>query len=254
MDLDITLLILCCFSFLAGFVDSVVGGGGLIHVPAFFVLYPELSVPQVLGTNRFASAFGTTVAAWNYTRKIEVPWRSVLWAGVAAAICAFLGVLAQAYLPANFLKPMLLVLMIGIAWFSFTRHEMGQVEQLKVSESQLPIYMMGIGAILGFYNGLAGPGTGTLLTFSIVQLIGYHFLRASAATKVINAICDYSSLVVFIWNSKVIFTIALPLVLFNVSGGYLGSHMAMLRGNQFIRKVFITVIALLIARFAYDLL
>jgi uncharacterized protein len=251
--MDYTLATLCGFSFLAGFVDSVVGGGGLIHVPAFFVLYPELTVPQVIGTNRFASAFGTSMAAWNYSRKVEVPWRAVMWAGIAAAICSFLGALVMTYITSDILKPVMLVVMIGIAWFTYSQKQFGQEEQLKVSAERLPLYMAGIGGALGFYNGLIGPGTGSLLVFSIVSLIGYNFLRASAATKVINAICDYSSLAVFLFNAKVIFSIAVPLVFFNTAGGYVGSRMAMLRGNEFIRRLFIGVVSLLIMRFAYDL-
>jgi uncharacterized membrane protein YfcA len=248
------LILLCTFAFLAGFIDSVVGGGGLVQVPAFFVLYPQLSVPNIIGTNRLASAVGTSVAAWNYARAVRIPWRIVLFAGVAAAICSYFGATLQSILPSDLLKPIILVLIIAIAFYTYRKKDLGQSERFHIAENRKPLWAAGIGAVLGFYNGLVGPGTGSLLVFGFVGLIGYDFLSSSAISKVVNVIADVSSLIFFLTHKYVLFHLALPMMVCNVAGSYTGSRMAMLRGNAFIRKVFLVVVAGIIARFAWDVL
>lgn len=247
------LYILCAFAFLAGFIDSIVGGGGLVQIPAFFVLYPQLPVSNVIGTNRLASAVGTSVAAWNYARTVSIPWKTVLYAGVSTALFSYGGATLQSQLPSSVLKPVILVLIILIAIYTYQKKDFGQTDEQKVAPENLKWWAMGIGAVMGFYNGFVGPGTGSLLVFGFVSLIGYNFLKASAISKIVNVIADSSSLIFLLMHKYVLFHITLPLMVFNVSGSYLGSRMAMLRGNGFIRKVFIVVVVGIVARFAYDI-
>jgi len=246
------LYLLCAFAFLAGFIDSIVGGGGLVQIPAFFVLYPQLSVPNVIGTNRLASAVGTSVAALNYARSVPIPWKTVLWACVAAAVCSYLGATVQSLLPANVLKPIILVLIIAIAFFTYRKKDFGHREAIRPAPDRLGWWAAGIGAALGFYNGVVGPGTGSLLVFGFVSVIGYSFLRASAVSKIVNVIADVSSLVFFLSNKYVLFHLAFPMMACNVAGSYFGSRMAVLRGNAFIRRVFLVVVAGIVLRFAWD--
>lgn len=244
--------LLCFFAFLSGFIDSIVGGGGLVQVPAFFVLYPQLSVPNIISTNRLASAAGTAVAAWNYSRVVKIPWKTVLFAGVSASICSYLGASVQSMLPSAVLKPVILLLIVAIAVHSYRKKELGQHESFRVSEKRLPYWAAGIGAVLGFYNGFVGPGTGSLLVFAFVSVIGYSFLHASAISKVVNVIADVASLVFFLLHKYVLFHLALPMLVCNVAGSYFGSRMAVLRGNAFIRKVFLVVVAGIVLRFGWD--
>lgn len=246
------LYLLCAFAFLAGFIDSIVGGGGLVQVPAFFVLYPQLSVPNVIGTNRLASAVGTSVAAWNYARSVKIPWKTVLWASVAAATCSYLGATVQSLLPSSVLKPIILVLIVAIAIYTFKKKDFGHQEHFQVAPEKLNFWAAGIGATLGFYNGFIGPGTGSLLVFGFVSVIGYNFLTSSAISKIVNVVADVSSLIFFLMNKYILFHLALPMMACNVAGSYLGSRMAVLRGNGFIRKVFLVVVAGIVARFAWD--
>ena len=248
------LYLLCLFAFLAGFIDSIVGGGGLVQVPAFFVLYPTLPVPNVIGSNRIASAVGTSVAAWNYGRKVRIPWEPVLYAGLSSAVFSYLGATVQSMLPSSVLKPIILALIIAIAVHTYLKKDFGQHERLRIDAQRLPLWAAGIGALLGFYNGFVGPGTGSLLMFGFVSVIGYNLLTASAVSKVVNVIADVASLVFFITHKYVLFHIALPIMVFNVAGSYVGSHMAMLRGNAFIRKVFLVVVAGIVLRFGWDVL
>lgn len=251
--MDYTLILLCFFAFLAGFIDSIVGGGGLVQVPAFFVLYPTLSVPNIIGTNRLASAVGTSVAAWNYWRTVPIPWKTVLYAAVGAAMLSYLGATLQSRLPSQVLKPVILVLIIAIAVYTYLKKEFGQTEHFRVAEARIPWYALGIGMVLGFYNGFIGPGTGSLLVFGFVRIIGYSFLTSSAISKIVNVVADVTSLIFFLAHKYVLFHLALPMMACNVAGSYLGSHMAMLRGNSFIRKVFIVVVIGIVARFAWDI-
>lgn len=250
--MDYTLYLLCFFAFLSGFIDSIVGGGGLVQIPAFFVLYPQLSVPNIISTNRLASAAGTSVAAWNYSRVVDIPWKTVFFAGISASVFSFLGANVQSMLPSEVLKPIILVLIIAIAIHTYRKKELGQREEFRVQQKYLPYWSAAIGAALGFYNGFVGPGTGSLLVFAFVSVIGYSFLHASGISKVVNVIADVSSLVFFLLNKHVLFHLALPMLVCNVTGSYFGSRMAVLRGNAFIRKVFLVVVAGIVARFAYD--
>lgn len=244
--------LLCFFAFLAGFIDSIVGGGGLVQVPAFFILYPQLTVPNIISSNRLASAAGTSVAAWNYSRVVSIPWKTVLFAGVSAAIFSYLGATVQSMLPSEVLKPVILVLIVAIAIHTYKKKNFGQHEAFRVTESRMPYWAAGIGGVLGFYNGFVGPGTGSLLVFGFVSVIGYSFLSASAISKVVNVIADVSSLVFFLIHKHVLFHLALPMLVCNVAGSYFGSRMAVLRGNSFIRKVFLVVVAGIVLRFAWD--
>ena len=251
-SMDYALVLLCFFSFLAGFIDSIVGGGGLVSIPAFFVLYPQLSVPNIISTNRLASAVGTLVAAINYSRSVRIPWKPVLFAGVGAAILSYLGATVQSLLPSSLLKPIILVLIVAIAVYTYRKKSFGLSDHFKVPENLIPWYAAGIGMVLGFYNGFVGPGTGSLLVFGFVSVIGYSFLSASAMAKIINVIADVASLVFFLMHGQVLFHLALPMMACNVAGSYTGSRMAVLRGNGFIRRVFIVVVSGIILRFAWD--
>jgi hypothetical protein len=246
------LYLLCAFAFLAGFIDSIVGGGGLVQIPAFFVLYPQLSVPNIIGTNRLASAVGTSVAAWNYSRSVPIPWKTVLYAGVTAAVFSYLGATVQSLLPSSVLKPIILVLIVVIAIYTYRKKDFGHQEHFNVAPEKLKWWAAGIGATLGFYNGFIGPGTGSLLVFGFVSVIGYSFLSASAISKIINVVADASSLIFFLMHKYVLFHLTLPMMACNVAGSYLGSRMAVLRGNAFIRRVFLVVVAGIVARFAWD--
>jgi uncharacterized protein len=252
--IDWTLIFMCFFAFLAGFVDSIVGGGGFVQVPALFILYPHFSVSNVIATNRLASVAGTSVAALNYLRTVKVPWRTVVWTGLGAAFGAYWGAYFQSFVPKETLKPVILVIIAGIALYTFRQKHIGQQEQERVVPRHLPAYATALGLLLGFYNGFIGPGTGTLLVFGLVGAMGYSFLKASATAKLVNVIADIASLIMFFIQQQIVFKLAMPMMACNVAGSYLGSRMAILRGNQFIRQVFLWVITALILRLAYDVI
>jgi uncharacterized protein len=247
--MDYHLLLACLAALLAGFVDAVVGGGGLVQAPALFILYPQLRVPQVIGTNRFSSFMGTAVAAYQYAKIVQVPWKVVLFSAIGAALMSFLGARFSSMMSSELLKPIILVLMLGIALYTFFKKDLGQEEKLRI---QAPLWGLIIGMACGFYNGFVGPGTGSLLVFGFVSVVGYNFLSGSAISKFINVVADVASLVFFLLNGFVLFKLALPMMLCNMLGSFLGSRMAILRGNAFVRQFFLVVILALLARFAWD--
>ena len=242
----------CLAALMAGFVDAIVGGGGLIQAPAMFILFPSFPVPRIIGTNRFASFMGTAVAAWQYSRKVEVPWRTVLYGGVGAGAMSFLGARFSSMISSEVLKPIILVLMVAIAIYTYLKKDLGHQEQFRVAGYLIPAYGLLIGITCGFYNGLVGPGTGSLLVFGFVSLIGYNFLTGSAISKFINVVADVFSLIFFLWHGYVTFEIAIPMMLCNMVGSFLGSRTAILRGNGFVRLFFLCVIGALLLRFGWD--
>jgi uncharacterized protein len=252
--MDFQLLLMCCAALLAGFVDSIVGGGGLVQVPALFILYPHFKIPQVIGTNRFSSFMGTAVAGYQYSKQVQIPWRTVIYAGIGAGVMAYLGAKISDLIDAKILKPIILILMTAIAIYTFKKKDLGQDEKLKFELAKVPIYGLMIGSMAGFYNGFVGPGTGSLLVFGFVSVIGYGFLKASAVSKVVNVIADVASLGFFITQGYVQYEIAIPMMLCNMTGSYLGSKMAILKGNEFVRNFFLIVIFALILRFGWDIL
>lgn len=247
-------LLLACFAaLLAGFVDAVAGGGGLIQVPSLLILFPDFAFARVVATNRFASLMGTSLAASQYSRKVELPWRAVAAMAAGAAIFSFTGAQILSRLPTTIMKPVVLCVMIVIVLYTWFNKRAGTEERLRVEEKRLPYILFALGAATGLYNGLIGPGTGTLMTFGLVGFVGFGFLRGLAITKIVNATADVSSLVMFILDGQVHFPLALPMMACNMTGAWLGSRMAMLHGNAFVRRMFMGVILLLIARFGYDL-
>jgi uncharacterized protein len=231
----------CLAALLAGFVDAIVGGGGLIQAPAMFILFPSFSVPRIIGTNRFASFMGTAVAAW-------------LYGGVGAGAMSFLGARFSSLVSSEVLKPIILILMVAIAVYTYFKKDLGHQEQFRVSVQLIPVYGLLVGMSCGFYNGFVGPGTGSLLVFGFVSLIGYNFLTGSAISKFINVVADVFSLIFFLWHGYVSFEIALPMMVCNMIGSFVGSRTAILRGNGFVRLFFLGVIGALLLRFGWDVL
>lgn len=247
-------LLICAGALFSGFIDAVVGGGGLVQVPLLLILFPELSHVQVIATNRFASVAGTCVAAFHYVRSVGIDVAVVVVAGITSALSAFGGTFVMKLIAPDVFKPILLAVIILLAVYTFIKKDLGTEHLPKYEGKKLLFVSALIGLVLGFYNGFIGPGTGTLLVFSFVSIAGMSFIKASSSSKVINAIADGASLIGFLLSKSVIFKIAIPMMVCNMLGGYIGSKTAILKGNSFIRTVFLIVIVLLILRLAKDIL
>ncbi len=248
----LTIVIVFIVGFAAGFIDAIVGGGGLIATPAMLNLFPSFTILQVIATNRTSSIVGTSTAAWNYFRTVKLPSVVLIAACVSACACSYIGVELANRIDAKLLKTIVLCVIVAIVIYSFFKKELGQTEDLKYPESKLPYIAAAIGGACGFYNGLIGPGTGTLLVFGFVSIVGFDFLKASAISKVTNVAGDISSWLVLLYKGFVYWPAAIPLVLGNILGSYAGSRLAILKGSLFIRTVFIIIVFALVFKIGYD--
>ena len=248
------MLALLGFAFLAGFIDAVAGGGGLVQVPALFILMPGVPPATLLGTNKFASIWGTASAAVQYARHVPLEWRATLPTCFAAVVFGFLGARTVAHIPGDFLRPLVLVLLVGVLAYTLWRKDLGALHAPKLTHPQQFWMGLATGAGLGFYDGFFGPGTGSFLVFAFVGLFGFSFLAASASAKIVNVVTNGAALSYFIYNGNVLYAVALPMAALNVAGSYLGSHLAIRKGSGFVRVVFLVVVLALIARYAWDLL
>lgn len=254
VELDAAFALLCALAFFAGFVDSVVGGGGLIQVPALLVFLPGAPVATIFGTNKIVSIAGTSVALARISRAVEIPWKSILPAAITAALFAFLGARAVSAIDPKLLKPVILVLLVGVAVYTLLRKDLGHLHQPRFAAHHERLVAIAIGIVLGFYEGFFGPGTGSFLIFAFVGLLGFNFLTASAAAKVVNVTTNLAATAWFAWSGNILYQLAIPLALCNVGGAWMGSHMAISKGSAFLRGFFLIVLIALIGRFGWDIL
>jgi uncharacterized membrane protein YfcA len=249
------LLWLCLFAFAAGFVDAIVGGGGLIQLPALFVFLPPhlaASVPLVFGTNKLTSMCGTSVAVAQYSRRVQVPWRSILPAAGTAFIFSALGARVVQMIHNDFLKPLTLVLLVAVAVYTYSQKNFGHLHAPKFLADHERFAAILVGLVIGFYDGFFGPGTGSFLIFIFIGLFGFDFLTASASAKVINLATNLAAVLTFAARGDVLYGYALPTGACNVAGAIIGTRLAILRGNRFVRVLFLAVVSVMIARFAWE--
>lgn len=251
---DFSLLILVSAAFLAGTIDAVVGGGGLIQIPALFAVYPAESAATLFGTNKCASVVGTLNASWRYARQVKMPWRTILPAALAAFVFSYLGAAAVAWLPKDLIRPLILLLLVVAAVYTLKRKDFGQVHRpMHAGHRELASAVL-LGGVIGFYDGFFGPGTGSFLIFLFVRYFGFDFLHASASAKVVNVATNLAALGYFLPNGYVIALLALVMALANVSGSIAGTWLALRHGSAFIRQVFLLLVGVLIVKFAWDTL
>ncbi|PIT07135.1 hypothetical protein BGI31_09930 [Snodgrassella communis] len=235
--------------------DAAVGGGGLLQIPGLFGALPaQTSVPVVLGVNKFASASGTLVAAVQYTRRIPVPWAMLLPAAVLAFIFSYLGSHVVVYLPTAWMKPSILVILIVMAVYTFLKKDLGQVQRQSHLSRREYVFGLFMGALIGLYDGIFGPGTGSLLAFIFVRFFAFDFITATASSKVINLTTNLAALIFFIPNHYVVWHWAIPLAAANLIGGLIGARLAMRGGSKLLRKGFIIILCIMIGKFGCDLL
>ena len=251
MSIEIALFLAIASGF-AGFVDAMAGGGGLIQLPALIVGLPNKELPLILGTNKVPSIFGTAAAARNYFKNIKPDIPLTLSMMGPAFIGSMGGASLAAAVPKDFFKPFIVFLLVAVAIYTWVKPELGMNENLKYTHKKRLAIVALIGLLIGFYDGIFGPGTGTFLVFFLVSGIGYAFLKASGTAKLVNISTNAGAILSFQLTGHIWWQLGLLLAFANVTGAIIGSRLAIKGGSPLVRKVFLAVTFLLIARVAWD--
>lgn len=253
MELDfLMLLLLGVAAFSAGYIDAVVGGGGLVQVPAMFALFPKEHPATLLGTGKVAGIVGTASSAWRYARSGRVRWSAALPAACSALGGAFLGAWSVTHVPPEFVRPLLPVALCIVFFYTLIKKDLGAQSAPRFSGWSETWRALVLGAVIGYYDGLFGPGTGSFLLFLYVRFFGLDFIQGSAAAKIVNVACNGAALAWFGYAGHVWIWVGLYMALFNLTGAQIGSRMALKRGVGFVRVLFLWVVSLLILKTAYD--
>jgi uncharacterized protein len=245
-------LVVCIASLFAGFVDAIVGGGGLILVPALFATFPNAHPATLFGSNKGASIWGTGIAAMQYSRRVQMRWRALLPATGAGLVGAFAGAWAVTVVSPDFLRKVLPLILLGVLVYTLAKKELGRHHAPRLAGAAEAWAAGAIGLGIGFYDGFFGPGTGSFFIFLFVRWLGYDFLHASAASKLLNTATNFAALALFAAKGHVWWHFALAMAVANVAGSLLGTHMALRHGTGFVRVVFILVVSALILKTGYD--
>ena len=248
-----TCLIACPLVFLAGFIDSIAGGGGLISLPAY--LLAGIPVHLAYGTNKFASCFGTAMASFQFAKKRHVFWRTALLSALGALIGAGLGAQLALVIDEDILRVGLVFILPLIALF-LLKNKRFDVEHSPLSFSSVPhssLIAVLIGLLCGTYDGFLGPGTGTFIIIAYTSFMKLPLINASANAKIINLASNIAALSVFLLNGSVLLWLAIPCAVCSILGNLIGSKLAIKNGARFIKPVIVFVIGLLFARVCFDL-
>lgn len=236
----------------AGFVDAIVGGGGLVLVPALFAVYPQAVPATLLGTNKGGAIWGTAWAAGQRARRVSLPWHALAPAMPAALVGSFFGAWVVTMVSAEGLKRALPFVLGAVLIYTLARRELGRRHAPRWHGRSETVAAAGLALAVGFYDGIFGPGTGSFFVFLFVRVLGYDFLHASASAKLLNTATNAAALALFAWKGHVWWHLALVIALANVVGSLAGARLALRHGAGFVRAVFILVVAALIAKTSYD--
>lgn len=239
-------------SFTAGLIDAVAGGGGLVSLPALFTAFPTAAPADIMGTNKLAAIAGTSTAAVQYVRRVRVYWSATLPAMVTAFLFALIGAQTLTFVSASSLRKALPFILVGLLAYMITKKDLGAVHAPRLERNKERWAAIAGGAILGFYDGFFGPGTGSFLMLMFVRVFGYDFLHASASTKLVNVATNLAALLLLGAQGHVWFHVGIYLAAANIAGGLLGAQIAVRYGSRLVRRVFIVVVTAFTLKTFYD--
>lgn len=245
-------LVLAAAAFLAGLIDAVVGGGGLIQIPALFSTLQTTVPATLLGTSKLAGIWGTGAAAVSFARRIKIQWSTAAPAAGAAFVLSFLGAYTVTKIPPDFIRKLLPFILVAVAIYTLKKKDLGTHHAPLHTGWQEKSLAVLIGGSIGFYDGFFGPGTGSFLVFLFVRVFGYNFLSAAAVSKIVNVACNLAALLWFGYSGHLLWKIGIMMAVLNVAGSLIGSRLALRHGSGFVRKIFLFVVSALILKTGYD--
>jgi uncharacterized protein len=249
-----TLLLMGLAAICAGWVDAVVGGGGLIQLPALLLGFPQAAPVQILATNKLGSICGTSVSAVTYYRRVKPDLRTAIPLALLAFGGSLIGALLTSHISRAAFNPIILVVLIGVGSYTLFKPGIGHVTDLRFSGHRHVLAATAVGFLIGMYDGALGPGTGSFLVFALVGLLGYAFLEASAKAKIANFATNLAALVIFIPAGAVMWKVGLLMGLGNLAGGYVGARTAVARGAGFVRVIFVILVGAFIVKIGLDVI
>jgi len=246
-NLYTTLLIICPLVFIAGFIDSAAGGGGLISLPAYMAigLPPHIAT----GTNKCSSTFGTMFSAYTFYKNGKMHIKSALVAAIAALFGSWIGAKLNMIADENILRFLLMIILPVVAVFVTVRKDFGKEDRTgKVGKRKLNILCLIIGFCVGCYDGFFGPGTGTFLILGFTVFAGFDLLKASGSAKVVNLASNIAAFTTFAFNGQIMWSIGIPAAFFGIAGNIIGSKLAIKKGSKFIRPMFVVILTILFVK------
>jgi uncharacterized protein len=242
------LALLALAGLFAGFVDAVVGGGGLVQLPALVVAFPGAAPVQILATNKLAGSCGTTVSSLTYYRRVRPDPKTFVPLMMVAFVGSALGAVAASHIPKAAFNPIILVALVVVGAYVLLKPEIGEVTALRFAGHRHTLAAVLAGLTIGFYDGALGPGTGSFFVFTLVGLLGYNFLEASAKARIANWATNIAALLVFAAQGAVMWRVGLVVGVCNLAGSYVGARTAVAKGSRFVRVFFVVVVAAFIVR------
>lgn len=249
-----TFVLLGLAGLLAGWVDAVVGGGGLIQLPALVIGLPGAAPVQILATNKLGSVMGTTVSSVTYYRRVGPDPRTFIPLMLLAFAGSLGGAVVASQIPKEAFDPIVLVVLVLVGGYVLLKPSIGEITTLRFAGHRHTLAAMAAGAVIGFYDGALGPGTGSFFVFTLVGLLGYNFLEASAKARMANWATNVAALAVFVPQGAVLWKVGLVMGACNLVGGYVGARTAVARGGGFVRVVFVVVVGAFIVKIGSDVL
>ena len=247
------LIILCIAAFAAGFIDSIVGGGGLVQTPAVLVTLPQYPVATLLGTTKIPSFSGTAIACFQYAKKVPLQWKLLLIMCCIALSAAMAGSYTVSIVSNSFMKPVIFCVLIAVAIYTYSKKNFGTAVSKNIHPNHELLYGALFALIIGFYDGFIGPGAGSFLVIFFIAALGFDFLKASAHAKFVNLATNMGSIIYFGGSGHILYHYAIPMAVCNIGGSFAGATLAIAKGNSFIRIFFLLIVAGTILRFGYDI-
>ena len=245
-----TIALLLMAALFAGWIDAVAGGGGLVQLPALLLVFPHSATLTAMGTNKTSSIIGTSVAVRTYTRAHTPDWELARRIMAVAFISSGFGSFTATRVSTEFLRPVIVVVLAGVWLFTIVRRAVVDREIFQTAHRAKALL---IAAVLGFYDGLIGPGTGSFLLIGFVTFVGLTFLGASVAAKLANWATNLASILVFGATGHILVWLALAMGAANALGGWLGARTAIAKGSSFVRVVFLCSTGALLVKLAWSL-
>lgn len=256
IDVSVSQLVfIFLFAFMAGLIDSIAGGGGLIQLPALFAAFPAAPAVFLLGTNKLSSSCGTALATVRFSGQLDMHWHKILPLALTAGCLSVFGALTALNVPNAWLRPLVIVLLVLVLIYTRLNRTLGETSRsVRWTGGRQLLFGLIAAAAIGFYDGFFGPGTGNFLILALISIYGFDFIHAGASTKIINLATNISALILFFNAGTIYVRLGLTMALFNMAGAYLGVKLAVLKGSKFIRTLFLLVVFALLIKQIYDLI